>query len=143
MCQFLHPLKSSNFDPRTYLRHVWGIYQNEHLFSEKIYLYDILTTLFEKCRKEVFSRSHALHIFIKIDCARLFFGLKMNTFRVLEFISLIGAPSDPKIFFPPINVLNMSWDQNSMIWALEKIGTFNLLLMLMTSYQRKVRKKSL
>ena len=24
MCQFLHPLKSSNFDPRTYLRHLCG-----------------------------------------------------------------------------------------------------------------------
>ena len=24
MCHFLHPLKSSNFDPRTYLRHLWA-----------------------------------------------------------------------------------------------------------------------
>ena len=23
MCQFLDPLKSSNFDPRTYFRHLW------------------------------------------------------------------------------------------------------------------------
>ena len=27
MCQFLHPLKSSNFDPRTYFRHLWGMPQ--------------------------------------------------------------------------------------------------------------------
>ena len=67
MCQFLHPLKSSNFDPRTYLRHLWvniskKIFGSPGTLVSEILTSKILKMLIFRPKKNQCSRTN----FIKI-----------------------------------------------------------------------------
>ena len=113
---------------------IYLVKKSTYMTSLRLYLWILVKYYLKNAEKRSFQDLMHCIFLLKLIVQDCFLASKWTLFEfwtvLAARISLIGAPSDPKIFFPPINVLNMSWDQNSMIWALEKIGTFNLILML-------------
>ena len=62
MYQFFHPLKSLNFDPRTYLRHLWGNISKKKFGSPGAPVTEILTSKILKIPKMLMFRPKKINV---------------------------------------------------------------------------------